>query len=1276
MKRSYTCPHGHHWLADDPGSAFTTIVPVTCPQCGAVVAPLAGRTAAAAAPPSPERAQLPSGPPLLLNADAAEQPPPLTTDEPAIPGNEPGPLPDESAKLHDPTTVQPADSAVAPLPTSVVQVAGYEILGELGRGGMGVVYKARQLSLRRVVALKMILAGAHADSEELARFRSEAVVVARLQHPNIVQIHEIGEQDGRSYIALEFVEGGSLARKLAGKPLDGMQAAALVEVLARAMHYGHQRGVVHRDLKPANVLLTPEGTPKITDFGLAKHLESDSVRTRTGAILGTPNYMAPEQAAGRTREIGPAVDIYALGAILYEMMTGQPPFRGTTLWETLEKVGREDPVPPSRLQPGVPRDLETICLKCLAKQPSQRYHTALSLARDLESCQAGEPILARRASRLGKLVRRVRRAPGTSLAVVGGLVAILLVLVVSLHSRRTSQLASFQKAIQAGLEATDGTPAHLEQMEALIDQVASLSPQEAGAERERLIQRWVAWTVNQIQQPTTLADDDVNRIEIAITALAVRDEAAAAGLRGQLEARRRRWETVFELATPFANAAAVIDPARLRVEGDALYPKPLPSARAPLVLSRHSSPGGVELKAVFQHPSWENADQLGLVLNASATTGYTFLLRLPKPGAAAQNRRGTGATLGEARKADGSYRVQILRNSVLLREQTLAAADVPAGPLSVWVKRAEDRLSFQINTLKPLEFADPFPLRAAEPGVFGVVWPESAGLQRLLASRQTLATVSSPLEQGDAFYDRGQFNDALAHYRQQGLAAGPGPLSQEARYKEGLCQLGLNQLAEAIQLFQGVATETGARWPVLADYQLWLFYLGRSDAESQNQADAILERITGRGLRFDELAVLIPEEVRAAIRKASQVDRLTKLGARPEQIRRLKRAVDIQRLLAADEQDPLALQEDLLKTLRLAGQEEEALQLGREVLRTVPALRPGDTARRILEETTWILRLRGGATQALADLDRFLFPGPGADGKAPEPASILYVERARIHAALGQWQEAERDVDAYLSLPGGKPLELSLFYSACLLKGIFHERRGDAAGAHAAWRRGALEWKRAPAQNLSVSTHVYLFIAAARTDDLSDAEVLTIFAQLLNGLSEDARILRVTQTVLNQNAPALRAAWRTPRGREVARKLALREVTLPESYRLPLVLVGATWLQQSAMPVGLTPEQEALIWDTADRSYQAYSSGKLGLDQLFQLAATWKGTTTLLWASATGKMEPALRGPIAYLFGQRFLRLNKPKDAETFFRAALTDAPPDSPLRQLTQTELKRLQDS
>ncbi len=316
----------------------------------------------------------------------------------------------------------PVSSAATILPRVV---AGYEILGVLGRGAFGVVYKARQPGLKRVVALKMILAGGHADERELARFRSEAEVVAQLQHPNIVQIYEVGEDDGRPFFSLEYVDGTSLKEKIAANMLPPREAAELTRTLAVAMGYAHKHGIVHRDIKPANVLLSAAGVPKIGDFGLARRLEEDSGQTRTGSAVGTPSYMAPEQAEGRSREAGPLADVYSIGSVFYELLTGRAPFRGANILQTLEQVRTREPVAPTQLQPGVPRDLETICLKCLHKDPTRRYSCADALAEELVRYLAGEPVQARPVSLPERAWRCCKRNPW----VAGPIAAAVLALV-------------------------------------------------------------------------------------------------------------------------------------------------------------------------------------------------------------------------------------------------------------------------------------------------------------------------------------------------------------------------------------------------------------------------------------------------------------------------------------------------------------------------------------------------------------------------------------------------------------------------------------------------------------------------------------------------------------------------------------------------------------------------------------------------------------------------------------------------------------------------------
>jgi formylglycine-generating enzyme required for sulfatase activity len=351
--------------------------------------------------------------------------------------------------------VPPPPPEELPLP----QVPGYEVESVLGRGGMGVVYRARHLRLGRLVALKMTLAGTCAGPDERARFRREAEAVAALRHPNLVQVYDAGDWAGRPYFTMELIEGGSLAQRLAGTPQPVRQAAALLTTLAEAVQVAHQGGIVHRDLKPANILLTVDGIPKVADFGLARRLEGGDGLTLSGVPLGTPSYMAPEQALGQSRAVGPAVDVYALGAILYELLTGRPPFRAETPAETVLQVMEQEPVPPARLNAKVPRDLETVCLKCLQKEPARRYGSAGELASDLRRYQAGEPIRARPVGAMERTWKWAKRRP--ALAMLLGVVLLALVslavlsgnLVVARNDAEQKRKTAEEKEAEARKEA-------------------------------------------------------------------------------------------------------------------------------------------------------------------------------------------------------------------------------------------------------------------------------------------------------------------------------------------------------------------------------------------------------------------------------------------------------------------------------------------------------------------------------------------------------------------------------------------------------------------------------------------------------------------------------------------------------------------------------------------------------------------------------------------------------------------------------------------------------
>ncbi|MBX9584506.1 MAG: serine/threonine protein kinase, partial [Gemmataceae bacterium] len=371
-------------------------------------------------------------------------------------------------------------------PPPALDIPGYEVIRELGRGGMAVVYLARHVRLNRPVALKVILAGGFAREADRARMRLEAVAVARLRHPNVVQIYDTGEHAGWLYLALEYVGGGSLDRRLADRPLPPDEAARLVERLAEAVHAAHVQGVIHRDLKPANVLLDAGGVPKVADFGLAVRQDDPRRLTATGMAVGTPSYMAPEQVRPEPRAIGPATDVWGLGCILYECLTGRPPFDALSTLETMRQVADEEVVPVRRLRAGVSRDLETICLKCLHKDPRGRYRTARALADDLARFRAGEPVRARPAGPAERAYRWARRHPVVPLlALTLGLMTLSVAGLMAWTTYHAYQVAGHLRERELHLHGLRGTLLRLDEAQARYAELAAATGDPGWEDRHR-----------------------------------------------------------------------------------------------------------------------------------------------------------------------------------------------------------------------------------------------------------------------------------------------------------------------------------------------------------------------------------------------------------------------------------------------------------------------------------------------------------------------------------------------------------------------------------------------------------------------------------------------------------------------------------------------------------------------------------------------------------------------------------------------------------------------
>jgi WD40 repeat protein/serine/threonine protein kinase len=1207
-------------------------------------------------------------------------------------------IPTSLESRDDTKEIRPASSAsLSELP----DVPGYEVLGVLGRGGMGVVIKARHRVLGRLVAIKLPLTGHLGGADERERFLREARAAARLHHPHICPIHEVGQIEGRPYLVLHFVSGKTLREWSAERKPSAREAASLLAAVAWAVGYAHQRGVVHRDLKPSNVMIEAEsGEPVLMDFGLAKELgEEASLLTQSGQVMGTPAYMAPEQAAGRLHDVGPHSDVYALGAILYELICGRRPFEGGA-GEVLKQVLTDEPPPPRKVNPKLHIDLETICRKALAKAPKDRYATANALADDLERFAAGEPILARREPAWRKMTRRVRRSSGVAAALLLLIAAVTVGSYFAVVARRATRLTNLKSQFEQSLQRGDWSAESLAQIDALVAEISKLDPQPvddlAARVRTRLssdIQSEIINTPSREMDLERYAQFG-NRVKL----VEARDPLKAKELHAVLEASLGGWKAVFELSAESSDPSLHFDSNQVRRVGGAFKANPTYDAIGrPRVLANTDAQGPARLEVTFD-ADWENVAQLGLLLSAGTGQEYAFVISAPDDRTPEERAKPNSQppALTEAREKQKEFTADIFRDrvrlqssvplygdDVRLKSRAVAPQEVPSGPLRMRATRDGDRLTFEINGQKVLECVDLFPLTASEGNAYGLRWPATVGLTSLSAERLLRQDSESPLEQGDQLYARGQWNLARQFYEKARLNT-VDERRQEIEYKAALCELREGEADKALRenalrRFDALQHQSGVRFPMLAACQIWIDLVQQSEIRLAN---AQLDFIKTAFPDSKELALTLPDEDRMIIVNAYNVPGSLRIHVDKSMIERCERSEAALELIGAAAGWVQLARMDVIQSLAQASDFSEAMRKAQSYLAQLPV--GSWEAAQILVEYAWIAReAHGDLSGPLNEVDRQLYQRPGL----PPPALLgLLVERARLRAAQQNWGAAEADLDEFdrarrafeddRARQGIRDPDLNLLFSAAeanLLRGFLREHRGDIAGAMDAWRTGLENMRdsdgplfiRAGPMDVLTRTILASLTDTSLTDNECDYSFQAVRENLKVGHSRLAEIVNndeLMRSVFSRDElrDDLMGMWRSPRGRMWARRLALRNTSRRDLILQPMLLWMTEHTSRGALNCPPTQQQTDLISIASQRLAEAVFSNALGRRAIAGLGANWTlGLTRFVgWQIADEELanQPELRGLLAYVLGQRRILKDDWDNAVGLLRRAHDDA--------------------
>tara|TARA_R110002073_G_scaffold8027_23_gene44944 strand:+ start:4401 stop:10460 length:6060 start_codon:yes stop_codon:yes gene_type:complete len=1115
----------------------------------------------------------------------------------------------------------------------------YQLLDELARGGMGVVFRARQIKLNRLVALKMILSGELAGEEQVKRFYAEAESAASLDHPGIVPVFEVGEHNGQHFFSMGLVEGKSLAKTVQIKTFSPRETVQMLAQIVDAVQYAHDRGVIHRDLKPANVLIDVTGLPRVTDFGLAKRVSGDSGMTASGQIMGTPSYMPPEQAGGRIEQIGVTADVYSLGAILYEMLVGRPPFRGTTPLETLRQVLESDPVPPSRLNPSVDRDLETICMKCLAKDRKERYPTAAALKAELDRYLDGRPIEARRLSATARTYRWCRRRPlqtgliAASILLVATLIAFV---VMSRRADRALQVSKLKSALTTQLSTTDASPQSIAGLETLIETLRIVDPAEADSANLKLTQG-VATAIERNLRQSSIAGNDKPFRE-AIDWVRTRDTTMAKDLDASLLARLTDWRDATWLAMPVDQnkAEAAFERQTIRIVGDAIGRTETGKDR---VLLTGECPSIAEIEVTFAG-DWRNATRVGLLLNADEERGYEFAIStLDKKSEAASASR----KLRELQPDDVVY-LEVRKSGSVLQQRVISADKLPTHSISLRARRTRDQLSFQVELQEPLIIRDVFSSSSKSNEKFGLIWPTTASIVSLRTRMRDLPIEPRPIEQADGFLDNNKFAEAFEIYQQIARQSASPDDQAEANYKAAVCLLKMKRIAEASNLFDLIRKSRADPWGLLASCQRWLLHLQKKEFE---KADLISDQLSA-GYTFEQLAAAIPSEQRSMILDAffSQP-----WDARsPSGLARIVRAMAIDRFMSIDGRGSLDHQEYCIKAIERAGHLDHAERLWTTLMSDFP------TTNTAYYRLSMLARSNGDYDASLHYIET-AFETFKKAGRT-SPAFELLLEQIRTTSAKKQHKQSLKYLDEFRvqlerdELSQDESIDAKRRYWALLsheslLRGFALDDLGRSDEAIAVWLQGYTDTREAIGRSDASEDWLTLnvLILGSLSGELNRDDIPGLLV-ILSGSSMPQQLAKIGISQIGEDAVyrTLLGMWQRPHAKQMARDgYALHLLSYKDRLALPIRLAGQEFFQQSAFSDELAEGQKQMVDKAVDTLISIIEAKKMGMVDLIGFAMAWKqpGDSGAPFESLVNRLPAGAKALASYLIAHRLSKLDK-----------------------------------